>query len=298
MIMKAETRIRTIGIVGSDPIGRGIATSVANAGIRVIMQDISQDAIKRSLDFINKELDHEISRWGITVSEKKSILSLITFTTNLPDLKNVDFVIEAVAENLSQKMNVFAKLDNICSESTIFVANPATLSITEIAFATKRQDRCIGAHFMSPVFKVPIVEVIRGVYTSQATVDKMLRFLAQLGKQPVEVFESPGNITTRTIVPMLNEAMTILMEGVATADSIDKAMKYGFNFSVGPLQLSDILGLDRVMHWMESLFRETGDPKFRPCPILRLKVRAGQLGVKSGQGFFKYDEDGRKIKGS
>lgn len=288
--------VRLVGIVGSDSVGRGIAISIANAGIKVIMQDISDEAIKISKQYINRELDNEIARWGMTESEKKAILSLISYTTNLKDLADVDMIIEAVPEDLQKKQDVFAQLDGICSEKTIFVANPATLSITEIARVTNRQDRCIGLHFLTPVFKVPIVEVIRGVYTSDKTVERVLKFLSHLGKQPVKVFESPGYITTRCIIPMINEAMYVLMEGIATAEDVDKALKYGFNFKVGPLQLADMIGLDKLMHWMERLFRETGDPKFRPCPILRLKVRAGQLGVKTGFGFFKYDEKGKRIK--
>lgn len=291
-----NNEISEIGIVGNDTVGREIAISVANSGLPVIMQDITATAIAKSREHISLALDNEIARWGMTNSEKTAVLSLITSTTKLSDLAERDMVIEAVPEDIAEKQEIFTRLDKVCSQKTILVANPATLSITEISRVTNRTDRCIGLHFLTPVFKVPIVEVIRAVYTSDETVGKVLNFLSKLGKQPVKVFESAGYITTRCSIPMINEAMYVLMEGVATAEDIDKAMKYGFNFRVGPLQLADIIGLDKLMHWMESLFRETGDPKFRPCPILRLKVRAGQLGVKTKSGFFKYDDKDKKLK--
>jgi len=205
-------------------------------------------------------------------------------------------VIEALPDNLESKKLVFARLDKICIPEAIFITNTSTLSVTEIAAATERQDQVIGMHFLNPVTKTSVVEIIRGLKTSTPTFEHTRHFGVQLSKTPIEVYEYPGYVTTRIILPMLNEAMYVLMEGVASAEGIDTALKLGYNMELGPLALADQMGLDEVMIWMESLFRELGDLKYRPCPLLRKMVRAGHLGKKTNKGFFNYDEGGRIIR--
>jgi 3-hydroxybutyryl-CoA dehydrogenase len=226
----------------------------------------------------------------MTESEKKAILSRTTVTSDIENSIHGDLVIEAISENLVAKQNLFKKIDAICDKETIFVTNTSALSITEIAEVTHRPAKVIGMHFLNPVPKIPLVEIVRGLKTSDETFDVIKEFSETLDKTAVEVFEYPGYITTRVIVPMINEAMYILMEGVASAEHIDIAIKLGYNFSKGPLSLADMIGLDELMAWMETLFRELGESKYRPCPLLRKLVRAGHLGVKTGKGFFEYPQ--------
>ncbi len=287
--------IMDVAVVGGGTMGRGIAHALAAKGINVILIEKDEEAAKRSREQLEEDLDHEIQRWALTESDKRAILARIQMSTDLDELERYDVVIEAITENLQAKQDLFRRLDEVCPPETIFVTNTSTLSITEIAAATRREDRVIGMHFLNPVPKVPLVEIVRGLKTSDETFENAKRLAERLGKTAVEVYEYPGYVTTRVIVTMLNEAMHILMEGVASAEGIDTAMKLGFNFPVGPLTLADMMGLDEVMAWMETLFRELGDMKYRPCPLLRKLVRAGHLGKKTGRGFFVYDETGKKI---
>lgn len=204
-------------------------------------------------------------------------------------------MVEAVPEDLALKAAIFQELDRACPPEDILASNTSTLSVTEIAALTKRPDRVIGLHFLHPVPKVPLVEVVRGLATSDATYRSSLEFVRMLGKTGIEVFESPGYVTTRVMLPFLNEAMHVVMEGVASAEAVDTSMKLGYGLPVGPLQLADRMGLDEVRRWMQYLFDELGDVKYRPCPLLRKMIRAGHLGVKSGRGFFEYDEAGNPM---
>ncbi|MFC1562421.1 3-hydroxyacyl-CoA dehydrogenase family protein [candidate division KSB1 bacterium] len=275
-------------IIGLGTMGQGIAQTISQKGISVKVVELSEKLLNEGLAELSQALDKEIERWGITESDKKVILSRIEGTEDLSETENVDIVIETITENLLSKRELFEKLDGICPPETIFVTNTSTLSISEIADVTKREDKIIGMHFLSPVPKIPVVELIRGLKTSDDTYLKVEKFAETLEKTAVEVYEYPGYITTRVIIPLLNEAMHVLMEGIATAEGIDTAMKLGFNLNMGPLALADMMGLDVVMEWMETLFRELGDQKYKPCPILRKLVREGNLGRKAGKGFFKY----------
>ncbi|HAP35082.1 MAG TPA: 3-hydroxybutyryl-CoA dehydrogenase, partial [Bacteroidetes bacterium] len=240
-------------------------------------------------------LENDIHRWTMTKSEKRAILSRIKGTTDIATIANIQIVIEAVDENFELKRKLFHELDQLCSPETILVSNTSTLNLSKLATYTKRADKVIGMHFLNPVPKVPLVELVRGMKTSDDTFNTIQKLANRLGKTPIEVFEYPGFVTTRIIIPLLNEAMYILMEGVASAESIDTAMRLGYEFRYGPLELADMMGLDEVLAWMDSLFHELGEAKYRPCPLLRQMVRKGKLGKKVDEGFFKYDDHGKKI---
>jgi len=288
--------IAKVMVVGGGVMGRGISRLLAGAGIDVTLVDLSQDIIKESSKDLSEEMDSDIQKWGMTESEKKAILSRISWTTKYDDASEVDLVVEAVPEDLELKQKLMVKLDKVTRPEIVLISHTSTLSITEVAAATKRPDKVIGLHFLPPVTKIPLVEVVRGLKTSPETLDQIKEFAEQhLGKTVVTVYEYPGYVTTRIIVPLLNEAMHVLLEGIATATDIDTAMKLGYGFNVGPLALADMMGLDEVMRWMENLLDELSDHKYNPCPLLRKLVRAGHLGRKTGQGFFRYDEEGNKL---
>jgi 3-hydroxybutyryl-CoA dehydrogenase len=276
-------------------MGAGIAETLAATGTEVFLIDINMEAAERGIQRISENMDKEIGRWGLTASEKKSILSRIHPGADLSPVKEAEMVIEAIPDRLDMKQELFAELDSLCPPETVMVTNTSTLSISEIAAMTKRPDKVIGLHFLNPVNRIPIVEVVRGLKTSDETYQMIREFAGQINKQPILVNEYPGFVTTRIIVPLLNEAMHVLMEGISTAEDIDAAMKLGFGFNMGPLALADLMGLDEVMAWMENLLAELSEHKYNPCPLLRKMVRAGNLGVKTGQGFFKYDKEGNRL---
>ncbi|HCW75957.1 MAG TPA: 3-hydroxybutyryl-CoA dehydrogenase [Candidatus Marinimicrobia bacterium] len=287
-----------VAIIGGGQMGRGLAQLIAGKGREVVLIEKDDPTAELARQKLSVEMDQEIERWGLTTGEKRGVLSRIAFSSDISGVAECELVIEAIPENLELKRQLFQQLDQLCETETIFVTNTSTLSITEIATTTSdyRQELFIGLHFLHPVPKIPVVEIIRGLRTSDKTYEKIRDFSRSIGKQDVEVYEYPGYVTTRVILPMLNEAMYTLMEGIATAEGIDTAMKLGFSMTRGPLALADEIGLDEILYWMESLFKELGDLKYRPCPILKKMVRAGHLGRKVGRGFFEYAKpEGQKV---
>ncbi len=296
-MQKAEEqeRIDYVAIIGGGIMGQGIAQTIANAGLDVLLVEKNDEQVEKAKENLKLSMEREIARWAMTQSEMKSVFSRIKWTTDHNEIPECDLIIEAVDENYDLKKKIFKELDEIAKPGTIFISNTSTLSLTKIADVTKRRDKIIGMHFLNPVPKVPLVELIRALETSDKTVELIKKFASRIGKTAVEVYEYPGFVTTRAIVPLLNEAMYILLEGVASAKDIDTAMKLGYNFNTGPLEMADAMGLDEVLAWMETLWSTLGEPRYRPCPILRKHVRERKLGKKTGEGFFKYDSDGKII---
>ena len=288
-------KIELVAIIGAGVMGQGIAQTISSSGIDVLVIEASIERVDIAKENLTRNMEHEISRWAMTKSEMKSIMSRIKWSLDINEVQEADFIIEAVEEKFETKQHIFSILDKVAKENTILVSNTATLSLTKIAEITKRSDKIIGMHFLNPVPKVNLVEVVKGLETSDETVAKTKAFAEKIGKRPIEVYEYPGFVTTRVIVPYLNEAMYVLLEGIATAEDIEVAMKLGYNLQIGPLELADTIGLDELLHWMQELWNALGEPRYRPCPILRQKVRDKKFGKKSCEGFFKYDKDGNKI---
>jgi 3-hydroxybutyryl-CoA dehydrogenase len=280
--------IKTIGVVGSGTMGNGIAHVCARAGYSVILFDVSQDALDRGLATISKNLEREVAKNKITISDKSASFSRIRLTTEIQALKDADFIIEAIIENLDHKLKFFKALDTIAPPAVIFASNTSSISITKMASGTQRPDRMIGMHFMNPVPVMALVEIVRGLATSGETCEVTRKLAESLGKTPVEVNDYPGFVSNRVLLPMINEAIYCVMEGVGSPEAIDTVMKLGMNHPLGPLALADLIGLDVCLSILEVLQTGLGDPKYRPCPLLRRMVDAGQLGRKSGQGFYKY----------
>lgn len=277
-----------IFVIGAGTMGAGIVQAFAQKGYEVIVRDIKDEFVERGINGINKGLSKLVTKGKMTEEDKEAILGRITGTTDLSLAEDCDLVIEAAVENMEIKKGIFAELDGICKESTILASNTSSLSITEVASATKRPDKVIGMHFFNPAPVMKLVEVIRGMATSQETFDAIKEVSVAIGKEPVEVKEAPGFVVNRILIPMINEASFILQEGIASVEDIDTSMKYGANHPMGPLALGDLIGLDVCLAIMDVLYNETGDTKYRASNLLRKYVRAGYLGRKTGRGFYTY----------
>ena len=287
--------ISTVGVVGAGQMGSGIAQVTAQAGVRVLMNDVSEEMCKHGLDSIGRNLDRMVQRGRFKPEERDRVVRSIETTTNLEDLARVDFVIEAVVENEDAKIGLFQKLDQVCPPEVIFASNTSSISITRMGARTKRADRVIGMHFMNPVPAMRLVEIIRGLATSEDTYQATRVLAERVGKTTMTAQDFPGFIVNRVLLPMINEAIYTLYEGVGGVTDIDTAMKLGTNQPMGPLELADLIGLDTCLAIMEVMQRVLGDDKYRPCPLLKKYVDAGYLGRKVGRGFYQYDAQGNPI---
>lgn len=283
-----ELKIKRIGVVGAGTMGSGIAQVAAQAGFEVVMNDVEEKFVQGGLQKIEKNLARAVERGKMTAEEKAAVTAKIMATISLKDLADSDLVVEAVIEDRKTKKDVLSALDAVCKGATVLASNTSSIPITELASATKRPDRVIGMHFINPVQVMKLVEVTRAIQTSDETTEVVKSVAAAMGKTPVQVNDFPGFALNRILVPMMNEAVYCLMEGVASAEAIDQVMKLGANHPMGPLELADLVGLDVCLSIMEVLYSEYGDPKYRPCPLLRRYVQAGWLGRKTGRGFYEY----------
>ncbi|MEI7024502.1 3-hydroxyacyl-CoA dehydrogenase family protein [Paenibacillus sp. y28] len=289
-------KFKKIAVIGAGTMGQSIAEMLAQKGLEVLLVERSMEKLDQGYGMIEMSLDKQLEKWAITVAEKKLILSRIHKMDDIHRLSECELVIETITEDLELKEEVFRKLDEVCQPHCILASNTSTLSLTELAGTTARPERVIGLHFIHPVNKIDLVEIIRGLKTSEETFQDMRYFVEEtLEKKSVKVYESPGFVTTRLICILINEALHTLSEGVASEEDIDTAMRIGYDFHYGPLEMADRFGLDSVLAAMERMFREFGDIKYRPSFLLKKMVRAGHLGVKSGVGFFRYDKDGDRI---
>lgn len=280
--------IQTIGVVGAGTMGNGIAHVFAANGCDVVLCDVGQSILDRALATIAKNLDRAVSKGKITEAQKQETLAHVHPATDRAKLGACDFIVEAASEKFELKSELFRDLDRICRPGVVLASNTSSISITKLAAATKRADRVIGMHFFNPVPVMQLVEIVRGLATSNETFQTVRDLAVKLGKTPVEVNDAPGFVSNRVLMPLLNEAMFAVMEGVATPEAVDEVFKLGMAHPMGPLTLADFIGLDVCLDIMRVLHNGLGDPKYRPCPLLIKMVDAGRLGKKSGQGFYKY----------
>ena len=298
---KPKTLFSLVGIVGAGSVGQNIARMVSSKGLDVIFLELNQEKIDQAYLELNRELDRMIERWGMTNSEKLGILSRIKGTTDYSRFKGCDIVIEAIKSSTREhshdiRMRILKKIEENVDKETIIATNSSTQVITELTADLVYKDRCVSFHFLTPEADARVVEIVKGLYTSQAAYENTIKFAHLIGKKVIPVKESPGVISTRLIVPLINEACEILMEGVGTMEDIDLTMKVGFGLPLGPFEMADKIGLDKILRWCENLYDEFGDLKYKSSPLLKKLVRANQWGRRTGRGFYDYTKEGVKIK--
>ncbi len=297
---KPKTLFSRVGIIGAGSVGQNIARMVSSKGLDVIILDLTQEKIDQAFADMAKDLDRMIERWGMTNSEKLGILSRIKGTINYDSLKGCDIVIEAIKSSSrdrthDERSEILKKIEMSVDRNTIIATNSSTHVITELTADLIHKDRCLSFHFLTPEADARVVEIVKGLYTSQEAYENSIKFANLIGKKVVPVKESPGIISTRLIVPFINEACEILMEGVGTMEDIDLTMKVGFGLPLGPFEMADKIGLDKILRWCENLYDEFGDLKYKASPILKKLVRANQWGRRTGRGFYEYNKEGVKI---
>jgi 3-hydroxybutyryl-CoA dehydrogenase len=297
---KPKTLFSLVGIVGAGSVGQNIARMVSSKGLDVIFLDLSQEKIDQAYEELKKELNRMIERWGMTNSEKLGILSRIKGTTDYSRFRGCDIVIEAVKssnreESHDLRMKILKKIEENVDRNTIIATNSSTQVITELTADLTYKDRCVSLHFLTPEADARVVEIVKGLYTSQTAYENTIKFANLIGKKVIPVKESPGIISTRLFVPLINEACEILMEGVGSMEDIDLTMRVGFGLPLGPFEMADKIGLDKILRWCENLYDEFGDLKYKSSPLLKKLVRANQWGRRTGRGFYEYNKDGVKI---
>jgi len=294
--LKPKGKIQTVGVVGCGSVGQGITLLVARYGIEVVFVDVSQERVDEIFVNLESQLDDEINHWGITPSEKRLVLSRIQGTTSFSNLKNCELVIEAISSRkkgteIEARKDVFRKIEEVVGDNAIISSNISTLMISDLAEVLKNPERAIGIHFIESIDKTHIVEVVNGVKSTKEAHEKVMRFCHMIGKKGICVNESPGNISTRMLIPIINEACEILMEGVASVEDIDLTTRETFGHNIGPFELADKIGLDKVLKYMENLYAEYGEAKYKASPVIKRLVRANYLGRHVGQGFYNYENE-------